>query len=95
MVVGLVCLAPCEPPTHPLSNGVAWFPASHHPTNIASVHLVTRRPNARAGVEIEKKKEPSERPRATQMSTPSLVHASGVAVGVDLVVPMLVGRAFN
>ncbi len=38
-----------------------------------------------------KKKEPLEQPRATQISTPSLITASGVAISVALVMPTLVG----
>ncbi len=49
-------------------------------------------PNARAGVRAVKKRGASEQPGATQVSTPpSLITTSVVAVGVDLVVPTLVG----
>ncbi len=51
-----------------------------------SVHLVMGSPNARAGVKMAKKK-PLEQHRATQ----SLITTSGIAVGLALVVPILVG----
>ena len=37
------------------------------------------------------KNEPLEQPRATQISTPLLITTLGVAAGVALVVPILVG----
>ncbi len=48
-------------------------------------------PNTRAGVKIVGKKGPIEQPRATQILTQSLITTSGVAIGVALVVPILVG----
>ncbi len=58
------------------------------PINIASVHLVMRCPNSRAGVRIVTKKNPSssnlEQPKLPP--PPLLIIISGVAVGVALVV---------
>ena len=62
----------------------------YFPTNIASMHLVMGCPNTSAGIKIVEK-EPLEQPRGTQISTPSLITTSGVAIAVALVVPILVG----
>ena len=67
---------------------------SHVPTNIASVHLVTGRPNATA---VGEKNRPLEQPttNAAQILPPpppqSLI--TTIAVGLALVAPILVGQA--
>ena len=62
------------------------------PTNIASVHLVMGCPIARAGVKIVGGKKGTIRATwCNPNSTPLLITTSGVAAGVALVAPILVG----
>ena len=61
------------------------FCSDRYPTNMASVHLVMGCPNSRAGFGILKKPlKQLEQPK-------SLISTGGVAVGVSLLVPVLVG----
>ncbi len=61
-----------------------------NPTNVASVHLVMGCPNDRARFKRVKKKI-INKSNLEIISTSSLIATSGVAVGVALVVPILVG----
>ena len=59
---------------------------------MASVHLVMGCPNARAGAKVVKKQEFLQQPSATEISTPvTKLPLCGVAAGVALVMPILVG----
>ncbi len=61
------------------------------PTNIASVHLVMDCSNARAG-KIVKKKSPQSNLMQPNFDPITNYHYSGIAVGVALVIPILIGN---